>query len=86
MINIRQEAEEVITGKQPRDNNVLKNAPHPISVIALSEDEWNRCVKDEEEVTTTDNAGLVQSLFASTSRLSTAMASRKEVLAHCFTC
>jgi glycine dehydrogenase len=42
MINIRQEAEEVITGKQPRDNNVLKNAPHPISVIALSEDEWNR--------------------------------------------
>ncbi|KAI0001679.1 glycine cleavage system P-protein-domain-containing protein [Russula vinacea] len=42
MINIRREAEEVITGKQPRDNNVLKNAPHPISVIALSEDEWNR--------------------------------------------
>ena len=42
MISIRQEAEEVITGKQPQDNNVLKNAPHPISVIALSEDEWNR--------------------------------------------
>ena len=44
MINIRREAEEVITGKQPRDNNVLKNAPHPMSVIALSEEEWNRCV------------------------------------------
>lgn len=42
MINIRREAEDVITGKQPRDNNVLKNAPHPMSVIALSEDEWNR--------------------------------------------
>jgi glycine dehydrogenase len=42
MINIRREAEEVITGKQPRDNNVLKNAPHPVSVIALSEAEWNR--------------------------------------------
>jgi len=42
MINIRREAEEVITGKQPRDNNVLKNSPHPISVIALSDDEWNR--------------------------------------------
>jgi len=41
MINIRREAEEVMTGMQPRDNNVLKNAPHPISVIALSEDEWN---------------------------------------------
>jgi hypothetical protein len=44
MINIRREAEDVITGKQPRDNNVLKNAPHPMSVIALSEEEWNRCV------------------------------------------
>jgi len=42
MINIRREAEEVITGKQPPDNNVLKNAPHPMSVIALSENEWNR--------------------------------------------
>ncbi|KAN0133205.1 Glycine cleavage system P domain containing protein [Lactarius tabidus] len=42
MINIRREAEDVITGKQPRDNNVLKNAPHPMSVIALSEEEWNR--------------------------------------------
>ncbi|KAF8506761.1 glycine dehydrogenase [Russula emetica] len=42
MINIRREAEDVITGKQPRDNNVLKNAPHPISVVTLSEDEWNR--------------------------------------------
>ncbi|KAI0308152.1 pyridoxal phosphate-dependent transferase [Multifurca ochricompacta] len=35
MINIRREVEEIITGKQPRDSNVLKNAPHPISV-------WNR--------------------------------------------
>ncbi|KAH8997352.1 glycine dehydrogenase [Lactarius akahatsu] len=42
MINIRHEAEEVMTGKQPRDNNVLKNAPHPMSVIALSEEEWKR--------------------------------------------
>ncbi|PCH33969.1 glycine dehydrogenase [Wolfiporia cocos MD-104 SS10] len=42
MIQIRQEAEDIITGKQPKDNNVLKNAPHPISVITLSEQEWNR--------------------------------------------
>ncbi|KIM23950.1 hypothetical protein M408DRAFT_332015 [Serendipita vermifera MAFF 305830] len=42
MIQIRAEAEEVITGKQPKDNNVLKNAPHPISVIAVSEEEWKR--------------------------------------------
>lgn len=42
MIQIRQEAEDIITGKQPRDNNLLKNAPHPLSVIVLSEEEWKR--------------------------------------------
>ena len=42
MIQIRKEAEDVITGKQPKDNNVLKNAPHPISVLACSDKEWNR--------------------------------------------
>ena len=42
MIAIRKEAEDVITGKQPKDNNLLKNAPHPISIIALSESDWNR--------------------------------------------
>ncbi|KAK0465599.1 glycine dehydrogenase-like protein [Desarmillaria tabescens] len=40
MIQIRRETEDVITGKQPRDNNVLKNAPHPVSVLA--EEEWSR--------------------------------------------
>ncbi|KAJ7293156.1 glycine dehydrogenase [Mycena rebaudengoi] len=42
MIQIRREAEDIITGKQPKDNNLLKNAPHPVSVIALSEEEWKR--------------------------------------------
>ncbi|KAJ7925958.1 glycine cleavage system P-protein-domain-containing protein [Mycena leptocephala] len=42
MIHIRKEAEDIITGQQPKDNNLLKNAPHPQTVIALSEDEWNR--------------------------------------------
>jgi len=42
MIQIRQEAEDIITGKQPSDNNLLKNAPHPVHVIALSDAEWNR--------------------------------------------
>lgn len=42
MIQIRREAEDIITGKQPRENNVLKNAPHPTSVIAMSESDWNR--------------------------------------------
>ncbi|THH33425.1 hypothetical protein EUX98_g752 [Antrodiella citrinella] len=42
MIQIRKEAEDVIQGKQPRDNNILKNAPHPISVMTQSDAEWNR--------------------------------------------
>ena len=44
MIQIHAEAEEVASGRQPRDNNVLKNAPHSPFVIALSEAEWNRSV------------------------------------------
>ncbi|KAF9486297.1 glycine dehydrogenase [Pholiota conissans] len=40
MITIRKEAEDIITGKQPKDNNLLKNAPHPMSIIASSQ--WNR--------------------------------------------
>ena len=44
MIQIRKEAEEVLAGQQPQDNNVLKNAPHPIDVLTVSEQEWNRCV------------------------------------------
>jgi glycine dehydrogenase len=42
MIQIRREVEDIITGKQPKDNNVLKNAPHPLSVIVLSDADWNR--------------------------------------------
>ena len=45
MIQIRQEAEDIITGAQPKDNNLIKNAPHPMSVIASSEEEWNKWVK-----------------------------------------
>ncbi|KAI5898036.1 glycine dehydrogenase [Schizophyllum commune H4-8] len=42
MIEIRKEAEEVVKGEQPRENNVLKNAPHPMSVLAVSDADWNR--------------------------------------------
>ncbi|TFK56654.1 glycine dehydrogenase [Heliocybe sulcata] len=42
MIQIHQEAQDIITGKQPKDNNVLKNAPHPPQVIALPDAEWSR--------------------------------------------
>lgn len=46
MIQIRKEAEDVITGAQPKDNNLIKNAPHPMSVIVSSEEEWNKCVTE----------------------------------------
>ncbi|KAG1757161.1 glycine cleavage system P-protein-domain-containing protein [Suillus lakei] len=42
MIQIRKEAEDIITGKQPKDNNLLKNAPHPLSLMVVSDKEWNR--------------------------------------------
>ena len=44
MIQIRKEVDDIVSGRQPKDNNVLKNAPHPISVIAQSDAEWNRSV------------------------------------------
>jgi len=44
MIQIREEVEDIISGKQPRDNNLLKNAPHPLSAIVVSDREWNRQV------------------------------------------
>jgi glycine dehydrogenase len=42
MIQIRKEVDEIVEGKQPKDNNVLKNAPHPAHVLALPDAEWNR--------------------------------------------
>ncbi|KAL5494716.1 GCV2 [Sanghuangporus weigelae] len=42
MIEIRKEAQEIADGILPRDNNLLKNAPHPISVVLLPEEKWGR--------------------------------------------
>ena len=42
MIQIRKEAQDIMDGNQPKDNNVLKNAPHPTPVMAVSDAEWNR--------------------------------------------
>lgn len=50
MITIRQEVQNIVDGKQPRDNNLLKNAPHPVSVLTLPEDEWNRPYSREQAV------------------------------------
>ena len=40
MIKIREEADAIAEGKQPRDNNIIKNAPHTQQVIAS--DKWDR--------------------------------------------
>ncbi|KAF9454111.1 glycine dehydrogenase [Macrolepiota fuliginosa MF-IS2] len=48
MIQIRKEAENIITGKQPKENNLLKNAPHTMSVMTLPEDKWKRPYTREE--------------------------------------
>ncbi|TPX36319.1 glycine dehydrogenase (aminomethyl-transferring) [Synchytrium microbalum] len=40
MLHIRQEIADIESGKQPKGNNVLTNAPHPIHVV-LS-DKWDR--------------------------------------------
>ncbi|KAG1730792.1 YMR189Wp-like protein, partial [Suillus occidentalis] len=48
MIQIRNEVEDIITKKQPKDNNLLKNAPHPLSLMVTSDKEWNRPYSREE--------------------------------------
>jgi glycine dehydrogenase len=39
MIAIREEIREIETGKMPRENNVLKNAPHTVETLLA--DQWN---------------------------------------------
>lgn len=38
MIQIRKEIQDVETGRYPKDNNVLKNSPHPAEDLLA--DEW----------------------------------------------
>ena len=43
MIAIRAEIDEIATGSQPRDDNLLKNAPHPLKTCFPAEGEqWQR--------------------------------------------
>ena len=46
MILIRAEIQDIIDGRQPRTNNVLKNAPHTASAVAANE--WNRPYSREQ--------------------------------------
>jgi glycine dehydrogenase len=40
LISIRSEVDEIVAGSQSKENNVFKNAPHPLSV--LTADEWDK--------------------------------------------
>lgn len=40
MIAIRKEIQDVIDGKLPKDNNMLKNAPHSLEI--MMQDEWSK--------------------------------------------
>lgn len=40
MIAIRGEIDDVIAGKVPKDNNLLKNAPHPMESVTAAH--WDR--------------------------------------------
>ena len=46
MIRIRAEIQEIADGRQPRANNLLKNAPHTAQVVSASE--WDRSYSREQ--------------------------------------
>ncbi|MBM4126121.1 MAG: aminomethyl-transferring glycine dehydrogenase [Nitrospira sp.] len=46
LIRIRAEIQEIIDGRQPRTNNLLKNAPHTASIVTATE--WNRPYSREQ--------------------------------------
>lgn len=80
MIQIRKEVDDIVSGKQPKDNNLLRNAPHPLSAIVMSDKEWNRCAFDL--FTRIDNADtLPQSILSRRGWLPYALAAREEILA-----
>ena len=72
MIQIRKEAEDIITGKQPEDNNLLKNAPHPISVMTIPGEKWTRYVSNLDLIVRTQ---FFQIIHEGRGRLPAALAS-----------
>lgn len=48
LIRIRAEIQEIVDGRQPRTNNLLKNAPHTAAVVTATE--WTRPYSREEAV------------------------------------
>lgn len=48
LISMRKEVDEITSGQQPKDNNVFKNAPHPLQT--LLEDKWDKPYSREKAV------------------------------------
>jgi len=46
MISIRKEIQEIEEGKQPKVNNILKNAPHTIHTLVSTE--WDKTYSREQ--------------------------------------
>jgi len=46
LIRIRAEIQDIIDGRQPRTNNLLKSAPHTAAVVTATE--WNRPYSREQ--------------------------------------
>jgi glycine dehydrogenase len=46
MVSIYQEIEEVMSGRADREDNVLKNAPHPATAVVA--DEWGHSYSREK--------------------------------------
>ena len=46
MIKIRAEIRDIESGKQPKTNNLLKNAPHPVDILLKAD--WDRPYTREE--------------------------------------
>ncbi len=76
MIAIREEIREIEEGRAPRDNNVLKNAPHTVRV--LSAPEWNRPYSREKAVFPAPWV-LVHKFWPSVGRLNNTLGDRKLV-------
>ncbi|NVJ07808.1 aminomethyl-transferring glycine dehydrogenase [Myxococcus sp. AM001] len=78
MIAIRQEIRDIEEGRMPKDNNVLKHAPHTARVVAAPE--WNRPYSREQAVFPTpwvrDNK-----FWPSVGRLNSVLGDRKLVCA-----
>jgi glycine dehydrogenase len=46
LISIHAEIQDIVEGRQPRTNNLLKNAPHTAQVVTATE--WNRPYSREQ--------------------------------------